>query len=416
MPLSNRRVVVTGLGAVTPVGNDVNTMWNNLINGKSGIALITRFDVSEYSTKIGGEVKNFDPLIWMDKKDVQRNDLFVHYATASSEMAIKDSGLDLNAEYPFNVGVIIGSGIGGLSTFEDQHDVLREKGPKRISPFFIPMLIADMASGYVSIRIGARGPNYCTVSACSSGAHAIGVAFRTIQYGEADVIICGGSEATIRPLALAGFCSAHALSKRNDEPERASRPFDLNRDGFVMSEGAGIIILEELNHAKKRNANIYAELVGYASTADAYHITAPSPDGEGAYQCMAKAIKDANISLDLIDYINAHGTSTKANDSTETLAIKRLFGERAYKIPVNSTKSMIGHLLGASGAVEAITTILSVKNNLIHQTLNYETPDPECDLDYVPEGPREIPIRYALTNSFGFGGHNVSLVFKKFEG
>jgi len=410
-----RRVVVTGIGLVTPLGNDVKTSWDNLINGKNGIGKITSFDVSRYDTKIAAEVKNFS-LENVHPKEKRKMDLFVQFALKATEEAIKDSGIEFDKEEKDRVGVIVGAGIGGLRVIEQQHEILLKNGPERVSPFLIPMLIPDIAAGHISIQYGFKGVNFCTVSACASGAHALAVALNMIRNGIADVIIAGGTESCITPLGLAGFCSMKALSTRNNQPEKASRPFDKERDGFVMGEGAGIVILESLEHAKKRGSKIYCEFIGAGMSCDAYHITAPDPDGYGAYLSMKYALLDAKINPEEIDYINAHGTSTPLNDKSETLAIKRLLGEKAYKTPVSSIKSMIGHLLGAAGAVEFVSTCLTIKEGIIPPTINYEYPDPECDLDYVPNKPREANVKIAISNSFGFGGHNVCLALKKFEG
>jgi 3-oxoacyl-[acyl-carrier-protein] synthase II len=412
-------VVITGLGAITPLGQTVKETWENLVKGKSGVGYIDRFDTSNLPVKIAAQIRNFDPLKRLSQKEagvpIKKLDLFSIYALWAAEEAIEDSALLKGPFDPDRVGVIIASGIGGVETLEREIIVGYTKGYDRISPYLIPMMIPDMASGLIAIKYRFKGPNYCTVSACASSAHAIGDAFRLIRYGDADVMIVGGSEAPIIPTAVAGFSSMKALSTRNDEPEKASRPFDRDRDGFVMGEGAAVLVLEEYEHAMRRGAKIYAELVGYGATADAYHITAPCVDGEGAVKCMLRALKDARLSPDEVDYINAHGTSTKLNDAVETLAIKKVFGERAYKIPVSSTKSMIGHLLGAAGAIEALATIMTIHTGIIHPTINYENPDPECDLDYVPNEARKKEVNVAISNSFGFGGHNVCLVFKKFE-
>jgi len=409
-----RRVVVTGLGVISPIGNSVEEFWNNLKEGVSGIDKLTRFDASEFSTKIAGEVKNFDPLKYIDKKESRRLDLTEQYAIATSQQAFDDAQLGSDSLDLERAGVVVGSGIGGIDTFEKQHAILLKQGPNRVSPFFIPMMIIDMSAGLISMRFNFKGPNYATVSACASGAHAIADAFRIIQRGDAEVMIAGGSEATITPASMAGFCSARAMSTRNDEPQRASRPFDKQRDGFVMGEGAGMMILESLEHAQKRGAKIYTEIVGVGMSADAYHITAPAPGGEGAIRAMRLALKDAGFSPESVDYINSHGTSTDLGDLTECQAIKAVFGEHAYKIPVNSTKSMIGHLLGAAGAVELVATIKSMEEGILHPTINYEFPDPECDLDFVPNQKREASIDTALSNSFGFGGHNITIAVKKF--
>ncbi len=410
-----RRVVVTGLGAITPVGTGVQKFWENLTAGVSGIDIIKRFDPVEagLTVHIAAEVKDFEAERYFDKKEAQKVSDFIKFAVAASEEAIKDSGL-LESKYdPYRVGVIIGTGIGGLRDIEEQQKVLMEKGPRRVSPFFIPYGISNMASGLVAIRFGFKGPNYCVVSACATGNHAIGDAMRLIQKGDIDVAVAGGCESAITPLGIAGFAVMRALSTRNHEPQKASRPFDADRDGFVMGEGAGVLVLEEYEHAKARGAKIYAELVGYGATDDAYHITAPCADGEGAYMCMKLALEDAGIRPEDVDYINAHGTSTPLNDKSETLAIKRLFGEHAYRLKISSNKSMIGHLLGAAGAVEAVATVKTIEMGIIPPTINLENPDPECDLDYVPNKAIESPVRYALSNSFGFGGTNACLVFKK---
>lgn len=410
-----KRVVITGLGVVSAVGVGTDLFWKNITNGVSGIDLVTLFDTSNFEVKIGAEVKDFDPAQYLDRKEVKRTDRFVHFAVAATKMALADSGLEINAANAERIGVIIGSGIGGIKTFEEQTRTYLEKGPKRVSPFFIPMMIPDMGSGFVSIITGAKGPNHTVVTACASGAHSIGDSFRIIQNGDAIAMITGGSEAAITPLSYAGFTSAGALSTNNDDPKGSSRPFDLNRDGFVMGEGSGILILEELEHAKQRGANIYAEIVGFGESGDAYHVTAPDPEGDGAARAMARAIADAGITKDHVSYINAHGTSTEANDKLETKAIKRVFGERAYRIPVSSTKSMTGHLLGAAGGIEAIICVLALQNGIIPPTINYQTPDPECDLDYVPNQARKAELEYALSNSLGFGGHNACLIFKKYH-
>ncbi|MFQ6617399.1 MAG: beta-ketoacyl-ACP synthase II [Fidelibacterota bacterium] len=410
-----RRVVITGMGAVTPIGSGLNQFWESLISGKNGIDTITKFDASEYTVKIAGEVKDFDPLKYLDKKEVKRMDPFTQFALASCEMAIQDSGIILEDENQDRMGVIVGSGIGGMKTFENQCRVLIEKGPRRISPYFITMMISDIASGLISMRYKLKGPNYAVTSACATASHAVGDAFRIIQAGDADIMIAGGTEAAITPMSIGGFASMKALSTRNDEPGRASRPFDKMRDGFVMGEGAGILILEEMERALKRKAKIYAELGGIGFTADAYHVTAPDPEGEGAAKAMQLAINDARIDRNQVDYINAHGTSTEYNDKTETASIKRVFGEHAYRLCISSSKSMIGHLLGASGAVELIATIMAVKHNIIPPTINYEYPDPECDLDYTPNKARRKTVKVALCNTFGFGGHNAVILVKKFN-
>lgn len=410
-----RRVVVTGRGVLTPLGTGVAPFWEGLKAGRSGIGPITQFDASDYSTRIAGEVKEFDPTSYMDRKDARRMDRFAQFAVAGARMALEDASL-LGKFDPERTGVLIGSGIGGIHTFEEQSRTLFEKGPNRVSPFFVPMMIPDMASGQVSIMFGAKAHNTCTVTACASGAHSIGDAFRIIQRGDADVMITGGTEAAVSPLSMAGFCSARTLSTRNDEPERASRPFDKERDGFVLGEGAGILILEELEHALARNATIYAELIGYGSTGDAYHITTPEPEGDGARRAILQALKDAGVRPEEVGYINAHGTSTEYNDKLETLAIKRVLEDHAYKVPISSTKSMTGHLLGAAGGIEAIATCMALYEGVIPPTINYEYPDPECDLDYVPNEARHVQVDVALSNSFGFGGHNAVLVFRRFQG
>ena len=403
------------MGAVTPVGNDVATMWDSLLAGRSGAAPITHFDATTFEVRFACEVKNFDPLKFMDRKEAKRADQFTQYAVAAAKQAMTNAGFgDGNGYDPFNTGVIIGSGIGGLKIFEEQHDVYRQRGPSKISPFFIPMFIGDIAAGIVSMQFGAKGPNYATVSACATSAHAIGDAFRTIQYGDADVMITGGAEATVTPMAIGGFSNMKALSERNDSPETASRPFDLTRDGFVMGEGAAVLILEELEHARKRGAKIYSEIVGYGATGDAYHLTAPAPNGEGAQRAMKRALNDARLGPQDIQYINAHGTSTPANDLNETAAIKAVFGEHASKVSVSSTKSATGHMLGAAGAVEAVIGTLAINSGIIPPTINYSTPDPDCDLDYTPNKPVEREVNAIISNSFGFGGHNTTLALKRY--
>lgn len=411
---ATRRVVVTGLGLITPLGTGVEKTWKALCAGESGIARITRFDPTGYPSQIAGEVKDFDPAAYIEKKEIKKMDTFIHYAVAASQMAVDDAALKVTPEQADRVGVYIGAGIGGLPGIEHYHTVLKEKGPDRVSPFFIPMVIINLASGQVAIRLGAKGPNSCAVTACATGNHCIGDALRIIQRGEADVMLAGGTESTITPLAVAGFAAARALSRRNDEPARASRPFDLDRDGFVLGEGAGVLVLEELEAARRRGAKVYAELAGYAMTSDAYHITAPPDDGEGAVRCMELALADAGVAKESVGYINAHATSTFA-DKIETLAIKRVFGERAPRIPVSSTKSMTGHLLGAAGGVEAVFSVLALHRGVLPPTINQERPDPECDLDYVPNRAREASPAVALSNSFGFGGVNACLVFKRAE-
>jgi 3-oxoacyl-[acyl-carrier-protein] synthase II len=410
------RVVITGLGAVTPVGNTAEEFWASLTQGKSGIGPITRFDSAGFPTRIAGEVKGFDALKYVDKKDDRKLDLYLKYALACAVMAVEDAGLDPAKEDGDRFGVLVGSGIGGISTLLDSHRVLLDKGPDRVSPFFIPMLIINMASGLISMRFGARGPNSSVVTACATGNHAIGDATRIIQRGDADVMIAGGAEAIIIPLTIAGFCQMKAMSTRNEEPTRASRPFDAERDGFVCGEGGGLVILESLEHARRRDARIYAEVVGYGMTGDAHHMTAPDPDGDGAARAMAAALRDGGLEPSAVSYINAHGTSTPYNDKFETLAIKRVFGEHAKRVPVSSTKSMTGHLLGAAGGVEAIATTLAIHHGVLPPTINYEKPDPDCDLDYVPNQARKQDVEVALSNAFGFGGTNATLAFRKYRG
>jgi len=410
-----RRVVVTGLGAVTPVGTGVEKMWSALCRGESGVGRISRFDASGLACQIAAEVKDFDPLDYMPKKDAKKMDTFIHYALAASIMALEDAGLKEHPQNAERYGVLIGAGIGGLPIIEHFHKVLLKDGPERISPFFIPMLIVNLASGQVSIRFGFKGPNLAVVTACATGNHSIGEAFRLIQRGEAEVMVAGGVEAVITPLAVAGFAAMKALSTRNDEPERASRPFDKERDGFVMGEGAGILILEELGHALSRGARIYAEVIGYGASGDAYHISTPPPDGSGAIRCMRRCLEDAGVGADEVDYINAHGTSTYYNDLQETKAIKEVFGGHARRLKVSSTKSMIGHLLGGAGGVEAVVSVLTIQRGVITPTINYENPDPECDLDYVPNQAIEAEVHTVLSNSFGFGGTNASLLFRRYE-
>ena len=410
---NGRRVVITGLGVVAPNGIGFEPFWDGLVNGRSATGTVTAFDADGMSSTVDSEVKDFDATRWMSPRDIRRMDRFAQLAVAASLMAAEHAGLDMNAEDPNRVGVLIGSGIGGIDTICTEHIKLLEHGPRRLSPFLIPMLIINMASGQVSIVLNAKGPNFSIATACATAAHSIGEAAHVIRNDEAEVMIAGGSEAALNPLGFGGFCAMKALSTRNSEPEKASRPFDLERDGFVMGEGAGIVVLEEHEHAKKRGASILAELIGYGATADAYHITAPSPGGEGGARCMAAALKNARLNPEDIDYINAHGTSTPLNDKLETEAIKHVFGERAHTVPISSTKSMVGHLLGAAGAVELIASILSMHRNTIHPTINYETPDPECDLDYVPNTSREATINTVLSNSLGFGGHNATLIIKR---
>ena len=411
----SRRVVVTGVGLVSPLGIGTEANWEALCAGRSGIGPITHFDASQYSARIAGEVKGFDPLQFIEKKDVKKMDVFIQLAIAASQFAMDDAGLSITEDVGLRAGVFIASGIGGFSTIEREHKALLEGGPRRISPFFIPAAIINLAAGQVSIRFGAKGPNSATCTACSASAHAIGDALEIIRRDDADVMIAGGSEAAITPMGVGGFAAMRALSTRNDEPERASRPFDKDRDGFIMGEGAGVVVLEELEFARRRGAPIYAELVGYGMSADAYHITAPSEDGDGGMRVMAGALRDAGVRPEQVDYINAHGTSTPFNDKLETLAIKRLFGEHARSLAISSTKSMTGHLLGAAGGLEAGITALAVRHQVIPPTINYETPDPECDLDYVPNQKREAKIEFALSNSFGFGGTNGALLFKRFS-
>jgi len=415
--VSKRRVVVTGLGAITPVGNDVATTWQSLLEGRSGAGPITKFDAGPFAVKFACEVKEFDPFAYMDRKEAKRADLFTQYAVATAVQAMRDAKLaGTNAYDPNRLGVIVGSGIGGLATMEQQHDTYRDRGPSKISPFFIPMFISDIAAGIVSMQFNARGPNYATVSACATSAHAIGDAYRAIQYGDADLMITGGAEAAVTPMSIGGFANMRALSERNDEPLTASRPFDATRDGFVMGEGSATIVLEELEHAKARGANIYAEIVGYGATGDAYHLTSPAPNGEGAQRAMKRAMEDAGLTPESVQYVNAHGTSTPANDLNETKAIKAVFGDAAQELSVSSTKSGTGHMLGAAGAVEFLISSLVVREGRIPPTINYCTPDPECDLDYTPNIARDRDVTAALSNSFGFGGHNVTLAVQRYVG
>ncbi|PTM59098.1 beta-ketoacyl-ACP synthase II [Desmospora activa] len=410
-----KRVVITGLGVISPIGNDIPTFWKNLINGKSGVGPITQFDSEAFSTRIAAEVKDFDPLDHFDRKEVRRMDRFVQFAVVASKQALDNADLDIEGMDADRIGVYVGSGIGGLKTWEEQHRNLLERGPKKVSPFFIPMMIANMAAGQVSIATGAKGPNSAAISACATGTHSIGDAAKIIQRGDADVMIAGGAEATITPMAFAGFCSAKAMSTRNDEPEKASRPFAKDRDGFVMGEGSGIVILESEEHARARGANIIAEVAGYGMSGDAFHLTSPAPEGEGAARSMKRALADAGLQPQAIGYINAHGTSTEFNDKFETMAIKTVFGEHAEQLAISSTKSMTGHLLGASGGVEAIATALALKEGILPPTINQDNPDPECDLDYVPNEARRVSVKAALSNSFGFGGHNATIVLKAFN-
>ncbi|MCD6079838.1 MAG: beta-ketoacyl-ACP synthase II [Candidatus Omnitrophica bacterium] len=408
----NRRVVITGVGVVTPVGNEVEEFWNSLLAGRSGVDRISLFDPSNFSSQIAGEVKNFEPQKYFPPKELRRMERFTQFALYAGKKAWEDAGLN-NKVSPERCGVLVGSGIGALDLVERQYKVFEEKGPGRISPFLIPLMIANMAAGQLAIYLGLKGPNMCVVTACASGTHSIGEAFRIIQNGKADIMVAGGAEACVTRLGVGGFCALRALSTRNDQPQKASRPFDKERDGFVIGEGAGIVVLEEYERARERGADIYAEIIGYGASCDAYHQTAPDPEGQGAYLAMKGAVEDAGINPEDIDYINAHGTSTQLNDKIETLAIKKLLKDHAYEIGVSSIKSMIGHLIGAAGGVEAVATALAVKNQVIPPTINYEYPDPDCDLDYVPNQAREAEVKYALSNSFGFGGHNACLVFKK---
>ncbi|MDP2166733.1 MAG: beta-ketoacyl-ACP synthase II [Thermodesulfovibrionales bacterium] len=408
-----RRVVVTGIGLVTPLAIGTEKSWACLLEGKSGVKRITQFDATDFPTKIAGEITGFEPADFIDAKEIKKMDRFIHLALAASQMAMDDSGLKISGENAERVGVMVGAGMGGLPAIERYHSVYLEKGPKRISPFFIPMLIINLASGQISIRFGAKGPNSAAVTACASGSHSIGDAFRLIQRGYADAMIAGGTESVITPMGIGGFNAMKALSTRNDEPEKASRPFDSERDGFVMGEGAGVLILEILESAQKRGAKIYAEISGYGMTSDAYHITSPSPDGDGAARCMKAALEDAGIRPEDVDYINAHGTSTRQGDELETNAIKRVFGGHAKRLAISSTKSMTGHLLGASGGVEAGITVLSIHHGVVPPTINLDNPDPECDLDYIPHNARKMTVNCALSNSFGFGGTNACLLFKR---
>ncbi len=414
--MSTRRVVVTGLGALSPVGNTADEFWSSLLQGRSGVGPITKFDTDGYPTRIAGEVRDFDPLNFVDKKDARRLDPYLQYAVAASVLAVQDAALDTGKVDSSRFGVLIGSGIGGITTLLDSHRNLLEKGPDRVSPFFIPMLIINMSSGLVSMRFGAKGPNSSVVTACATGNHAIGDSFKIMQRGDADVMIAGGAEAIIVPLTIAGFCAMKAMSTRNDEPTKAMRPFDATRDGFVCGEGAGIVVLETLEHALARDAKIYAEIVGYGMTGDAHHLTAPDPEGDGAARAMTAAIRDAGLEPTAVGYINAHGTSTPYNDKFETLAIKRVFGEHARRLAVSSTKSMTGHLLGAAGGVEAIATVLALHHGVLPPTINYETPDPECDLDYIPNQARKQNVEVAISNAFGFGGTNATLAFRAYLG
>jgi 3-oxoacyl-[acyl-carrier-protein] synthase II len=411
----NRRVVVTGLGLVTPVGNTLETTWSALLEGQSGADYIKKFDAARFAARFACEVKNFNPLDYIEKKEARKMGAFIHYAIAASDEAVSGSGLNINDDIAENVGTYISSGIGDFWAIEREHEKLLKDGPSRVSPFFIPSAIVNLASGQVSIRHNAKGPNSATATACSAGAHAIGDSFKIIQRGDADAMICGGAESAITPMSVAGFAALRALSTRNDDPVHASRPFELTRDGFVIGEGAGIMILEELEFARRRGARIYAEVVGYGMTGDAFHITMPDDSGSGAVRVMQKALSDAKVQPEEVGYINAHGTSTPYNDKFETMAIKKTFGEHAYKLAISSTKSMTGHLLGAAGGVEGVLSVLSIDRNMLLPTINYVTPDPDCDLDYVPNKAREAHVRYALSNSFGFGGTNAALLFKRYE-
>ena len=412
--MDRRRVVVTGLGALTPLGNTADEFWTALTQARSGIGPITRFDASTYPTRIAGEVRNFDPLRYVEKKEARRLDPYLQYAIACAAMAVEDASLDPARVDGTRFGVLIGSGIGGIQTLLETHKTLLEKGPDRVSPFFIPMMIVNMASGLVSMRFGAKGPNSSVVTACATGNHAIGDAFKIIQRGDADLMLAGGAEAIIIPLTIAGFCAMKAMSTRNDEPTKASRPFDAERDGFVCGEGGGVVLVEALEHAQRRDARIYGEIVGYGMTGDAHHLTAPDPEGDGAARAMTAALRDGGLAASEVGYINAHGTSTPYNDKFETLAIKRVFGDHARRLAVSSTKSMTGHLLGAAGGIEAIATLLALHNGLLPPTINYETPDPDCDLDYVPNQARKQDVEVALSNAFGFGGTNATLAFRKY--
>ncbi|NCO83701.1 MAG: beta-ketoacyl-[acyl-carrier-protein] synthase II [Nitrospirae bacterium CG_4_10_14_3_um_filter_44_29] len=413
--MEKRRVVVTGVGLVTPLGIGAEESWKGLIEGRSGIRKLTRFDASAFATQIAGEVEGFNPEDYIEPKEVKKMDRFIHLAIAASDMAVKDSGLKITDSNAESVGVTIGSGMGGLPAIEHYHSVLLEKGPRRITPFFIPMLIINLAGGHVSMKHGAKGPNSAVATACATGSHSIGDAFKIIQRGDADAMIAGGTESVITPLGIGGFNAMKALSTRNDEPEKASRPFDIGRNGFVMGEGAGIMVLESLEYARSRGARIYAEIVGYGMTADAYHMTSPAPDGEGAARCIAAALKDGGVAASEVDYINAHGTSTKYGDELESIAIKTVFKEHAYKLAVSSTKSMTGHLLGAAGGVEAVVCVLCMRDNIVPPTINLDNPDPQCDLDYVPHKARKMDVNCVMSNSFGFGGTNACLVFKRLK-
>ena len=410
-----KRVVVTGLGVVSPVGTGLSQFWSSLVEGVSGIRRITRFDPAAFSTQIAGEVLDFNPGDFMDKKEAKRMDRFAQFAVAATAMALKDAGIDLDAEDKDRIGVIFGSGVGGIETLEEQARILFAKGPGRVSPFFVPMMIANMGAGQIAITYGLKGPNITSVTACASSTNAVGDAFKLLQRGGAEVVITGGSEAPITPLAMAGFCSMRAMSTRNEEPSKACRPFDAGRDGFVVAEGAAVLVLETLEHARARGARVYAEVAGYGCTCDAYHITAPDPEGRGAAKSMREALADAGVKPEEVDYINAHATATLLGDRAEVLAIKEVFGEHARRLAVSSTKSMTGHLLGAAGGLEAVATVLTLYHGVVPPTVNYEEPDPECDLDFVPNSARKMPVNVALSNSFGFGGHNATIVFKKLK-
>ncbi|MBI1992523.1 MAG: beta-ketoacyl-ACP synthase II [Candidatus Omnitrophica bacterium] len=411
-----RRVVVTGLGVVTPVGNDVPAMWKALLDGRNGVGRISSFDAGAFDSQVAAEVKGFEPAQYLSPKEIKRTERFVQFAIASAKQAVADAGIRLEQEDPFRCGVIIGSGMGSMHLIEEQHNVFLSKGPKKLTPFMIPMLICNMAPGHVAMSLGFKGPNFCTTTACASGAHGVGEAFRAIQRGAADLMLGGGTESCISPMAVGGFCALMALSRHNDDPARASRPFDKERDGFVIGEGAGVMALEELEHAKRRGAKVYAEVVGYGTTADAFHMTAPDPEGAGAAKAMALALEEARVRPDEVSYINAHGTSTELNDKIETLAIKQTFRDAATRVAVSSTKSMMGHLIGAAGGVEAVISVLAMTHGVMPPTINYEHADPACDLDYIPNQARQAPVEIALSNSLGFGGHNVTLVFRAFRG
>ncbi len=413
--MGKRRVVITGVGAITSIGSEKEEIWRNLVSGKNGVSAISRFDASAFDVNFGGEIKNFDPTKWLPAHEVRHHDPFTQYAIAAGDLCLSDSGIELAKEDVNRFGVILGSGIGGISEIETQHERLLKRGPSRVSPYLVPKLMMNAISGQLSIRHGLKGPNFVTASACASGAHALGMALKLVQIGDADLVMTGGSEAALTPLGLAGFCALKGLSTRKEQPERASRPFDRERDGFVMGEGAGMLIFEELEHARKRRAHVYAEVLGFGMTGDAHHITAPAPDGEGAARAMSLALRDAGLDPVNVDYVNAHGTSTPLNDAVETRAIKRVFGDHAKKLAISSSKSMIGHLLGASGAVELAFTALMVDRGIVHPTINYEFPDPECDLDYVPNEARELRVRAAISNSLGFGGHNATIAVGRLE-